>query len=617
MKTKYLRDLTDMNYCYWYTAAFDGVDNVTKKYWSEKESCQGEENYIFCDLQEDAYIESIDECKAQTCGELNTPAKCRAVALKLGLKLGGAGFDFEGDYSEPGCTAYKEDADDDDGNFAGIVYFGTKNDPNDPRYRFDPDDDYYHPVDPDCAKDVADISPCSGHGTCTDGYASFACECDPGYTGDLCEIDIDDCVTIAPCKVGDKVRAIKYGNRGWHGATITAMRSQTGGEGDRDRKFIFGDPRNDAWLTTGEAKDELVYIMVNWDDNDDDSVEGTEIPSDKVFLGNSQCGASDVIATGAEPGQMCPGCGAWQCVDGVNTHSCVCHDGYAGFDCEMNVHECDGQTCSNHGTCVDRVDKHLCLCDAGWAGEHCEIRSIVETNNCRTGVGNTYGGMGAAVNGNGTSVANRNAFAVLYSENKTIKSWGSTSYGGTGSNVPMDGGYVAIVSTNRAFAALQEKPGEDGLFISTWGDATHGGAGGPTDSGYVHIFSNQYAFAALKTSGHITAWNQDGASIESFNEDANEGAPFDGGYIGVYSTAKAFAGLKAYGSISVWGDKDKGGDPLAAPTDFGYVQVYGTKSAFAAMKARYHLFLTSAVDWKSTRTASTLRNPPPPPYKSG
>ena len=34
---------------------------------------------------------------------------------------------------------------------------------------------------------------CSGNGRCEDGISSFVCMCEPGFTGDLCEVDINEC----------------------------------------------------------------------------------------------------------------------------------------------------------------------------------------------------------------------------------------------------------------------------------------------------------------------------------------------------------------------------------------------------------------------------------------
>ena len=35
---------------------------------------------------------------------------------------------------------------------------------------------------------------CSGRGRCVDGISSFSCECEPGYSGTECEGEIDECV---------------------------------------------------------------------------------------------------------------------------------------------------------------------------------------------------------------------------------------------------------------------------------------------------------------------------------------------------------------------------------------------------------------------------------------
>ncbi len=53
-------------------------------------------------------------------------------------------------------------------------------------------------VGADCEVDIDECllmeTVCSGHGNCSHGIATFTCSCDPGYTGTICETDIDDCV---------------------------------------------------------------------------------------------------------------------------------------------------------------------------------------------------------------------------------------------------------------------------------------------------------------------------------------------------------------------------------------------------------------------------------------
>ena len=37
---------------------------------------------------------------------------------------------------------------------------------------------------------------CSGNGRCVDGVNTFTCNCDPGFTGELCQTKINDCVGV-------------------------------------------------------------------------------------------------------------------------------------------------------------------------------------------------------------------------------------------------------------------------------------------------------------------------------------------------------------------------------------------------------------------------------------
>ena len=48
--------------------------------------------------------------------------------------------------------------------------------------------------------ECVDIRPCA-HGTCLQRIGSYSCRCDPGYYGEHCELDIDECLS-APCQNG-------------------------------------------------------------------------------------------------------------------------------------------------------------------------------------------------------------------------------------------------------------------------------------------------------------------------------------------------------------------------------------------------------------------------------
>ena len=51
-----------------------------------------------------------------------------------------------------------------------------------------------------------DINECASepcvNGDCIDGIARFDCQCEKGYEGELCDIEIDECERYTPCVHG-------------------------------------------------------------------------------------------------------------------------------------------------------------------------------------------------------------------------------------------------------------------------------------------------------------------------------------------------------------------------------------------------------------------------------
>ena len=54
-----------------------------------------------------------------------------------------------------------------------------------------------------CEIDINECAPkpCK-NGKCIDGIAMFTCECDKGYEGELCDIEINECERFTPCVHG-------------------------------------------------------------------------------------------------------------------------------------------------------------------------------------------------------------------------------------------------------------------------------------------------------------------------------------------------------------------------------------------------------------------------------
>ncbi|KAK3912487.1 Protein jagged-1b [Frankliniella fusca] len=157
-------------------------------------------------------------------------------------------------------------------------------------------------------------SPCLNGGTCVDLVAGFRCDCPPAWEGDYCQDDADECL-LSPCVNGVACTNLVGSYQcdcqpGWEGA--------------------------------------------NCDQNIDDCV------------GQCQHGAT--------------------CIDLVNDYHCACRAGYTGRDCATDVNDCESTPCLRGGECVDLVNGFRCICPVGLAGTLCELEhDHCAPNPCRNG----------------------------------------------------------------------------------------------------------------------------------------------------------------------------------------------------------------------------------------
>ncbi|XP_068690653.1 neurogenic locus notch homolog protein 1-like, partial [Montipora foliosa] len=148
-----------------------------------------------------------------------------------------------------------------------------------------------------------DIDECLSYpclrGRCMDGLNNFSCICDPGYVGRTCNTDYDDC-SSSPCVHGNCIDFT-----GSYGCTC-----------------------------------EPGYVGENCE------------------IDINECVSSP--------------CRHGTCVDQVNNYICQCHAGYTGYDCTVEIDECQSSPCV-HGTCHDKVNDFTCSCEAGFSGMRCDV----------------------------------------------------------------------------------------------------------------------------------------------------------------------------------------------------------------------------------------------------
>ena len=70
-----------------------------------------------------------------------------------------------------------------------------------------------------------------------------------------------------------------------------------------------------------------------------------------------------------------------QCV--VNFQGQTCSDcvlGYMGSQCDVNIDDCAGVSCSAHGVCLDGINSFTCDCAVGFTGDLCSETVPIEGN---------------------------------------------------------------------------------------------------------------------------------------------------------------------------------------------------------------------------------------------
>lgn len=178
---------------------------------------------------------------------------------------------------------------------------------------------------------------CLNGGSCAAEEKNKTCECPPGYNGDLCELDINECDTPGLC-----VNGICRNLNGTY----------------------------QCFCTPGFSGD---HCEIDFD----------ECLSHPCFNGATcvnKVNGFDCLCTPGYTGKDCstnidecasnPCRSGAQCIDEVATFSCICPAGLTGRLCEQNIDDCASNPCQNGGRCADGLNSYTCDCsDTGFNGK--------------------------------------------------------------------------------------------------------------------------------------------------------------------------------------------------------------------------------------------------------
>ncbi|KAJ0180839.1 hypothetical protein K1T71_002924 [Dendrolimus kikuchii] len=202
-----------------------------------------------------------------------------------------------------------------------------------------------------------DIDECALHpkicnnGVCINFVGSYQCYCKPGYTGDSCEQDIDECLS-SPCKNGGTCQNLE------NNYECTCMEGFEGKDCSINIDECLASPcAAGATCVDGVAS----YSCL--------CQEGLTGPNCEIDIDDCE----------SQP------CVHGVCRDGVNSYTCDCTDtGYTGDECSVNIDECAPQPCRNGGTCLDAINDYHCNCYPAYTGKNCETDiSECESEPCK------------------------------------------------------------------------------------------------------------------------------------------------------------------------------------------------------------------------------------------
>lgn len=187
------------------------------------------------------------------------------------------------------------------------------------------DDDFYGE---DCLTFCLDFESCAGCGL-------------PGYTGESCQFDINDCEDI-DCHDGECIDKV-------NGFTCDC---EIGFTGDLCQ-YNIDDCSNISCSNNGECAD---------------GVDSFNCVCEPGFTG----GLCDININDCEDAE----CDDGECVDEIGGFSCECNPGFTGEYCDETDH-CFGVSCSNNGHCENSPEEftYSCICEPGFDGDMCQEES--------------------------------------------------------------------------------------------------------------------------------------------------------------------------------------------------------------------------------------------------
>lgn len=237
----------------------------------------------------------------------------------------------------------------------------------------------------ECASD-----PCHNDGLCSDGINSFRCQCKDGYTDTLCQTDIDECLSN-PCLNGATCDDVINGFRCLCLPHYTGMLCDvdicadviclngglcepvSGSATCSCQPGYYGtrceSEKNECQSNPCQGEGSTCTDLL--DGFRCTCTEGrTGVTCSELLYPETTSLPVDAMTSPAS--DPCSGlpCNGGRCEPVGTSYVCHCPPGYTGVDCSVDL--CgSGTVCGELGTCVPTESGYICQCPDGTSGHHC------------------------------------------------------------------------------------------------------------------------------------------------------------------------------------------------------------------------------------------------------